>query len=921
MKINFVQASSPDDQERRCLVTGHDFSRAAKSQEEVWASAPAESPDAPHCLRSLAMRIAGARMISIIEQFTRMTGSGSRKRCRIEQVLGLLAILCMTHALFSQAALQPFAAQPSFPLHSSQDKLVIQHEVMPSRPFSVVGPRGAVLGQQDGSFEVWLFPWKILSDVRITARMDNYPVPIDVNDRASSIEVRPYATIITFSHANFTVREIILAPKQTADSAGALVLYQIEAVRPMTLTFSFTPNMQRMWPAESDDRPSPEWVNTDGSSGFYMLHLNFPDHAAAIAMPTAKPGIMEPYQERAASYPLQFVLHFDPASDAHTIFPMLIALGNTTATSTKEALADQIGTFDRSVRSIYEANQKYYANLLASSMSIETPDAKLNDAFAWAEVSIDQLRVETTPDHSEEGLTAGFLGSGDSVRPGFGWFFGRDALWTIYALNSDGNFATTRKAIEFLLDRQSPEGKIMHEWSQTADLVDWKSLPYEYRAADSTPLLSMTMNDYLRISGDKDFIAAHWENLERAWKFECSHDTDGDGILSNSEGTAWVESWVPSMPRQEIYLAALDEQASLAFANLARATGHNDLASQADARATHLRELIEKQYFVPADDFYAFSWNGAGSIDTTPTIFPSVAWWDGDYSLDRSQAMLSRWASAEFSTDWGTRLTSDRVSFYDPISYHQGSVWPLFTGWVSVAEYRTGHSLSGYAHLMQNADLTWSQDLGSVTELLSGRFFQPLGRSSAHQLWSSAMVISPVVRGLLGLTWDVPSHTLSVTPHLPADWQDATVRNVPFGNRRLDLRFTRSASELVVDAIHAPPGMVLASQAPGARMQANTIHIPLPSVEVAMKSELPEFGAETRQLKVLDQKTSAHSCTLTLAGIGGETYELLLRENAANLNLHADGATLGASNRGLRTVSVEFPAASGYATKTVTFSW
>jgi len=41
----------------------------------------------------------------------------------------------------------------------------------------------------------------------ITARMDNYPVPIDVNDRASSIEVRPYATIITFSHANFTVRE------------------------------------------------------------------------------------------------------------------------------------------------------------------------------------------------------------------------------------------------------------------------------------------------------------------------------------------------------------------------------------------------------------------------------------------------------------------------------------------------------------------------------------------------------------------------------------------------------------------------------------------------------------------------------------------------------------------------------------------
>jgi glycogen debranching enzyme len=869
-----------------------------------------EAGNRPHCTE----KSANQRSMELI-------GSESRRIRAINRVLVLLCIICSAKTLLSQEPMQTLTAQPSFPLHASQDRLAIQSEAMPSRPFSVVGPLGAVLGQQDGSFEMWMFPWKVLSNVRITARMDNYPVPIDVNERAASIEVRPYATIITFSHANFTVREIILAPKQRTDGAGALVLYQIAAVRPMTLTFSFTPNMQRMWPAESDDRPSPEWVNTDGSGGFYLLHLNFPDHAAAIAMPTAKPGIMEPYQERAASYPLQFVLHFDPVTDAHSIFPMLIALGDTSASSTKEALSEKLGVFDRSVRSIYEANQAYYANLLTSNMSIETPDPRLNDAFTWAEVSIDQLRVETTPDHKEEGLTAGFLGSGDSVRPGFGWFFGRDALWTLYALNSEGGFETTRKEIEFLLSRQSPEGKIMHEWSQTADLVDWKSLPYEYRAADSTALLPMTMNDYLRISGDKDFIASHWGNLERAWKFECSHDTDGDGILGNSEGTAWVESWVPNMPRQEIYLAALDEQASVAFANLARVTGHNDLATEAEARATRLRELIEKQYFVAADDFYAFSWNGAGAVDRTPTIFPSVAWWDGDYRFEHSQSMLSRWASAEFSTDWGTRLASDRTSFYDPISYHQGSVWPLFTGWVSVAEYRTGHTLSGYAHLMQNADLTWSQDLGSVTELLSGRFFQPLGRSSAHQLWSSAMVISPVVRGLFGLAWDVPNHTLSVTPHLPADWQNATVHNVPFGNQRLDLKFTRTASELVVEALHAPTGMVLASQTPGARVQTNTLLMPLPPVEVAMKSELPEFGAETRQLKVLDQKMSARSCTLTLSGIGGATYELLLRENVANLNVQADGAILGAPKSRVRPVSVEFPAASGYETKTVTFSW
>jgi hypothetical protein len=283
--------------------------------------------------------------------------------------------------------------------------------------------------------------------------------------------------------------------------------------------------------------------------------------------------------------------------------------------------------------------------------------------------------------------------------------------------------------------------------------------------------------------------------------------------------------------------------------------------------------------------------------------------------------MLSRWASEEFSTDWGTRLLSDQASIYDPISYHQGSVWPLFTGWVSVAEYRAGHTLSGYAHLMQNAGLTWSQDLGNATELLSGKFFAPLGRSTAHQLWSSAMVISPVVRGMFGLAWNAPDNALSVTPHLPADWRSAAIRNVPFGAARLDLKFTRTPSELVVETIHAPVGMKLASQSPGARTQANILRIPLPAVEVAMDQGLPEFGAAMSQLKVLDQQATAHSLTLSLSGIGGATYNLLLRENVSKAKLLVDGATLGASKDGLRPVSVLFPRASGYITKTVTFSW
>src|SRR5580700_10632085 len=163
--------------------------------------------------------------------------------------------------------------------------LKIVREAVPTKPFTVAGPRGAILGQQDGSFEAWIFPWKIFSNLRISAEMQDYPVPIDVNEHAALIEVRPDHTTITFAHANFTVREVLLAPQDAPEGTGVLAFFEIESARPLTLTFQFTPDMKLMWPAPSDDRASPEWIKGGAeASGFYVLHLNFPDHAAAIEM-------------------------------------------------------------------------------------------------------------------------------------------------------------------------------------------------------------------------------------------------------------------------------------------------------------------------------------------------------------------------------------------------------------------------------------------------------------------------------------------------------------------------------------------------------------------------------------------------------------------------------------------------------------
>lgn len=835
-----------------------------------------------------------------------------------ERLLIILALLIAILTPRSQAQVRSQDKLPDFIQNTDDTGLTISREVVDSKPFSVVGPHGALLGGQNGIYEAWIFPWKIFSGMRMTVNMDDYPVPIDVNKHAASIDVHPDHTTITYSHANFTIQQIMLAPKQAPDGRGVMVFYRIKAVRPMTLTLSFEPVMQRMWPAESDDHPSPEWVHAESGSGFYILHNAFPDHSVALSIPGAESGILPPYQERAEAWPLQFVLHFDPKHDAGTLWPLLVTLAN--QPESKANVSERLTKLNDSAKAIWEANRKYFQTFISQRTSLETPDQTLNDAFSWAEVAMDQLRVQTA-NSTRQALTAGFVSSGDAARPGFGWFFGRDGLWSLYALSSYGDFETSREEIEFLLSHQRADGKIMHEWSQTADLVDWSALPYEYASSDATPLLQMAVDDYLKISGDTDFVRKNWDALALSWQFETSHDSP-DGIYNNQEGSGWVESWIPSMPHEEIYLAALDQQASAAFADLAERTAHTDLAQQAKQRATNIATKIEEEYFLPASELYAFSRNADGTTDDTPTIFPSVSWWDGTFQLNRPGKMLSRWASSEFSTDWGTRILSDQVSFYDPISYHQGTVWPLFTGWVSIAEYRTGRTLSGYAHLMQNANLTWSQDLGSVTELLSGQFYQALGRSTAHQLWSSAMVISPILRGMFGIEWNAATQTLSITPHIPADWNTATIRHLPLRDGTLDLSFARQGRDLIVRASGgAASGARLHSRTPGSKIDGSELHIPLPAVEVAVKEELPHFGEETQQMKILDQQSMSDRLQLTIAAQAGSRQTLILRENVVGLAVKTQDAEMGPMKDGLRTVTVPFPPGRGYVTKTVEFAW
>jgi hypothetical protein len=324
-------------------------------------------------------------------------------------------------------------------------------------------------------------------------------------------------------------------------------------------------------------------------------------------------------------------------------------------------------------------------------------------------------------------------------------------------------------------------------------------------------------------------------------------------------------------------------------------------SAAARARADKIAKTIEAEYYDSRKGCYAFSRNADGSLDRAATVYPALAWWSGNSILAHSDECLKQFSSHTLQTDWGLRDVSTEEKFYDGMSYHQGSVWPLFTGWAALAEYRGNQSLAGYQMLMENANLTRAQDLGAVTELLSGDFFVPFGRSTSHQLWSSAMVITPTLRGLFGIEIDAQTKTITVNPHLPASWDHAEVLNIHLPEAQTGLYFSKKGGQLEV---YLSPTRgdewKLRSDLPGATLGplndevAKRLHIapheglriPAPalevdpslgdlnaieSVEAVSPAQPPLPGAQTVKFRFLSTKCEDHKLVLTVEGIAGST--------------------------------------------------
>jgi hypothetical protein len=308
-----------------------------------------------------------------------------------------------------------------------------------------------------------------------------------------------------------------------------------------------------------------------------------------------------------------------------------------------------------------------------------------------------------------------------------------------------------------------------------------------------------------------------------------------------------------------------------------------------------------------------------------------------------AEEMITRLADADQETDWGMRIISSRSKVYDGSGYHFGAVWPLFTGWASVGEYRYHRELPAYSNLRANALLGLDGSLGHFTEVLSGDYYQGFSTSSPHQIWSAAMVVSPILRGLFGLQTDVENHEITLVPHVPADWTSFGIRNVHLGQLRLDFQYHKTLEGITLQATRNGTGDCWVEFSPAFSLRTKVVSVemngrPLPfkiqpndedrhvsmrfpvragantvvirvknDFGLALANEVPALGSTSRGLRVISNSwnSARDRLTVEVSGVPGMEYELGVW-NPEQIS-SVEGAILTKQGK----IRIEIPAAKG----------
>lgn len=425
------------------------------------------------------------------------------------------------------------------------------------------------------------------------------------------------------------------------------------------------------------------------------------------------------------------------------------------------------------------------------------------------------------------------------VAAGAPWFmavFGRDSLltsWMLLPLDRRLALGTLQTLAEHQGVRVDPvteeqPGRILHEIRFGPQAGLWLGgRNVYYGTVDATPLFVMLVGELLRWGDPWEDLAPLLPHVDRAlaWIAEFG-DRDGDGFVEYERLTphglqhqGWKDSFDAmsfadgSPVATPIALAEVQGYVYAAYrarAALARHSGDGARARCWEDAAAALRHRFNEAFWLPDKGYVAMGLDAEKRpIDVLASNMGHCLW-TGILEKDKARAVADHLLSPALFSGWGVRTLATSAAAYNPMSYHNGSVWPHDTAIAAAGLARYGFTAEA-ARLAEALLEAADRFGGRLPELFCGfdrgEFPEPVPYPAAcsPQAWASAAPFL-LLRALLGLEPDVPGAVVGLAPHVPEQYQPLTVDNVLIGEHRTSIRVSAAGAEVT----DAPEGLRVA---------------------------------------------------------------------------------------------------------------
>lgn len=418
---------------------------------------------------------------------------------------------------------------------------------------------------------------------------------------------------------------------------------------------------------------------------------------------------------------------------------------------------------------------------------------------------------------------------------GIPWFstaFGRDGIITaLQMLWLDSNvalgvlkFLAANQAHGFDKVSEAQPGKIIHE-IRHGEMAQLGEVPFRhyYGSVDSTPLFVLLAGRYFERTGDLETMKALWPNIEAALKWiDTCGDIDGDGFLEYEQKTAqglsnqgWKDSKdsifhsdgsLAEGPIALVEVQGYVYSAKLEAARIARALGHKDKAESLEQEAEKLRQHFEEAFWCEDLGTYALALDGKKRPCRVKTSNAGQALFGGIVAHERAARVVSNLMQRDAFSGWGIRTLNTGEKRYNPMSYHNGSVWPHDNSLIGQGFARYGFKdeilkiFSGLFDAVQSMNMRPPELFcGFPRRPGSGPTLYPVACSP--QAWASGAPLM-LLQACLGMTLDAPRNEVRFErPLLPEFVDDIRIRNLRLGANSIDLLLQRHGREVVVDVL------------------------------------------------------------------------------------------------------------------------